>query len=189
MARRRDILSCLILLWSYPDAPKKPVTAGGKSLGWASKRDFYAGGLMILLGLGAALEGQHYNIGTMRQMGPGFFPVALGVLLVLIGITIAGTSLAGVADDGEGVLPAEPDWRGWLCIIAGPLLFIILGKYGGLAPATFACVFVSAMGDRSATWKSAFVLALGITIFGVAVFSYGLKIPFPIFKFFNLVLL
>ena len=97
-------------------------------MGWASKRDFYAGGLMILLGLGAALEGQNYNIGTMRQMGPGFMPVALGVVLVLIGITIAGASLAGVADDGESALPAQPDWRGWLCIIAGPLLFIIFGK-------------------------------------------------------------
>jgi putative tricarboxylic transport membrane protein len=166
---------------------KKPMTTGGKSLGWATKRDFYAGGLMILLGLGAALEGQSYNIGTMRQMGPGFIPVALGVILVLIGITIAGTSLAGVADDGESVLPAQPDWRGWLCIIAGPLLFIIFGKFGGLAPATFACVFVSAMGDRSATWKGAFALALGITIFGVALFSYVLKVPFPVFKFFNLV--
>jgi Tripartite tricarboxylate transporter TctB family len=165
------------------------MTTGGKSLGWATKRDFYAGGLMILLGLGAALEGQSYNIGTMRQMGPGFMPVALGVILVLIGITIAGTSLTGGADDGEGVLPAQPDWRGWLCIIAGPFLFIIFGKFGGLAPATFACVFVSAMGDRSASWKDAFALALGITVFGVALFSYVLKVPFPIFKFFNLVLL
>jgi hypothetical protein len=165
------------------------MTTGGKSLGWASRRDFYAGGLMILIGLGAALEGQHYNIGTMRQMGPGFFPVALGVILVLIGITIAGTSLAGGAEDGESVLPAKPDWRGWLCIIGGPLSFIILGKYGGLAPATFACVFVSAMGDRSTTWKSAFLLALGITVFGVALFVYILKVPFPIFKLFDLVTL
>ena len=62
-------------------------------------------------------------------------------------------------------------------------------KYGGLAPATFACVFVSAMGDRSATWKSAFLLALGITVFGVALFVYVLKVPFPIFKFFGQVLL
>jgi hypothetical protein len=163
------------------------MTTGGKSLGWTTKRDFYAGGLMILLGLGAALEGQHYNIGTMRQMGPGFMPVALGVVLVLIGIAIAGTSLAGTPDDGESALPAQPDWRGWLCILAGPFLFIVFGKYGGLAPATFACVFVSAMGDRNATWKSAFLLALGITVFGVAVFSYILKVPFPVFKFFNLV--
>jgi hypothetical protein len=154
----------------------------------ANRRDFYAGGLMILIGLGAALEGQRYNIGTMRQMGPGFFPVALGVVLVLIGILIAGTSLGG-SDDGDHVFPAKPDWRGWLCIIAGPLLFILFGKFGGLAPATFACVFVSAMGDRTSTWKSAFTLAAAITVFGVLLFSYVLKVPFPVLKFFSQVLL
>src|SRR5260221_6048622 len=147
------------------------MTTGGKSLGWAIKRDFYAGGLMILLGLGAALEGQNYNIGTMRQMGPGFMPVALGIVLVLIGITIAGTSLAGVADDGEGALPAKPDWRGWLCIIAGPLLFIIFGKFGGLAPATFACVFVSGLGDRRPSWKAALPPGSGFTFFVVERFA------------------
>jgi hypothetical protein len=154
----------------------------------ATRREFYAGGLMILIGLGAAFEGQNYNIGTMRQMGPGFFPVALGILLVLIGIAIAGAGLTGGAAEGESALPARPDWRGWLCIIAGPLLFILFGKYGGMAPATFACVFVSAMGDRTSTWKSAFTLALAITVFGVALFTYVLKVPFPILKFFNLVL-
>ena len=43
------------------------------------------------------------------------------------------------------------------------------------------------MGDRSASWKGSFLLALGITVFGVALFSYILKVPFPVFKFFNLV--
>lgn len=157
-------------------------------MGRANKRDFYAGGLMILIGLGAALEGQHYNIGTMRQMGPGFFPIALGVILVFIGILIAGASFTGGVEDGDTAMPTKPDWRGWLCIIAGPLLFILFGKYGGLAPATFLCVFVSAMGDRTSTWKGAFVLASGVTFFGVLVFAYVLKVPFAILKFFNQVL-
>jgi len=143
---------------------------------------------MILIGLGAALEGQNYNIGTMRQMGPGFFPVALGIILVLVGIMIAGSGFTGGTEDGETALPAKPDWRGWLCIIAGPLLFILFGKYGGLGPGTFACVFVSALGDRTSTWKSAFVLALGITVFGILLFTFILKVPFPVLKFFNQVL-
>ncbi|HLL26633.1 MAG TPA: tripartite tricarboxylate transporter TctB family protein [Xanthobacteraceae bacterium] len=157
-------------------------------MGPASNREFRAGGLMVLIGLVAVIEGQTYNIGTMRQMGPGFMPVALGILLVFLGILIAGTGITGGTEDSEA-LPARRDWRGYLCIIAGPALFILLGKYGGLAPATFACVFVSAMGDRTATWKSAALLALAITIFGVLLFAYVLKVPFPILKLFNLVLL
>ena len=62
------------------------------------------------------------------------------------------------------------------------MLFIIFGSYGGMAPATFACVFVSALGDRTATWKSAFVLASCVTVFGVALFSYLLQVPIPILR-------
>ncbi|HEX5509223.1 MAG TPA: tripartite tricarboxylate transporter TctB family protein [Pseudolabrys sp.] len=145
------------------------------------KKDYYAGGLMILLGLVAALEGQNYNIGTLRQMGPGFFPVALGILLIFLGILIAGTSL-GSSDEEEHILPERLEWRGWFCILAGPALFIVFGKLGGLVPATFACVFVSALGDRSTSIKSAAILAVGVTIFGVVLFSYLLKMPMPVLK-------
>ena len=51
-------------------------------------------------------------------------------------------------------MPDNPQWFGWLCIIGGPVLFIILGQYGGMIPAVFACVFVCALGDKTATYKS-----------------------------------
>ena len=46
-------------------------------------------------------------------------------------------------------------------------LFIVFGSVAGMAPATFACVFVSALGDRDSTWKSALILAVLVTVFGV----------------------
>jgi len=146
------------------------------------RKDYYAGGLMILIGLVAAIEGQNYTIGTLRQMGPGFFPVALGVLLIFLGLLIAGTSLGESADGDDSVLPEKLEWRGWFCILAGPALFIIFGKLGGLMPATFACVFISALGDRSTTVKSAAILAAGVTVFGVLLFAYLLKMPMPVLK-------
>ncbi len=146
------------------------------------KRDFYAGGLLVLIGAGAAVEAWSYNVGTLMHMGPGFLPVALGILLVLLGITISGTALATPVDEDEHILPPIPQWRGWACIIVGPLLFMLLGEYGGLIPATFACVFVSALGDRTATLKSSFLLALGVTFFGVLLFTYVLQVPFPILR-------
>ena len=65
------------------------------------KRDFYAGGLMLLLGLGIAVKGSTYRGGTLMHMGPGFLPTALGIILVLLGITIAAASLAGDGDSDE----------------------------------------------------------------------------------------
>jgi len=41
--------------------------------------DYYAGGLMILLGVGAAVTGAGYRFGSLARMGPGFMPVVLGV--------------------------------------------------------------------------------------------------------------
>ena len=150
------------------------------------KRDYYAGGLMLLLGVGAAVTGSGYKFGSLARMGPGFMPVVLGIVLAFLGILIAGTALASSEPDDRRFLPDNPQWFGWACIIAGPILFIILGHYGGMIPAVFACVFVSALGDKTASYKSSLILAAGVTVFGVLLFHYLLSIPFPLLRGFNL---
>jgi hypothetical protein len=145
------------------------------------KRDFYAGTLLVVIGCGTVFEARSNPLGTLMHMGPGFFPTALGVILAGLGVLIAGMAV-GSGDAHERILPEHPQWWGWTCIIAGPVLFMILGEYGGMAPATFACVFVSALGDKDSTWKSSLVLALGVTFFGCLLFSYVLHVPFPIFR-------
>ena len=37
------------------------------------------------------------------------------------------------------------------------------------------------MGDRGNTWKGALILAIGVTIFSVALFHYGLQVQIPVF--------
>jgi hypothetical protein len=150
------------------------------------KRDYYAGGLMLLLGVGAAVTGAGYKFGSLARMGPGFMPVVLGVVLAFLGILIAGTALASSEPDDKKFLPDNPQWFGWLCILGGPVLFIILGQYGGMIPAIFACVFVCALGDNTATYKSSAILAAGVTVFGVLLFHYLLSIPFPLVRGVNL---
>ncbi|MGO8910385.1 MAG: tripartite tricarboxylate transporter TctB family protein [Bradyrhizobium sp.] len=146
------------------------------------KRDYYAGGLMLLLGVGAAVTGSGYKFGSLARMGPGFMPVVLGIVLAFLGLLIAGTALGSSEPDDRKFLPANPQWFGWFCILAGPILFIILGHYGGMIPAVFACVFVCALGDKTATYKSSLVLASGVTVFGVVLFHYLLNIPFPLLR-------
>jgi len=139
---------------------------------------------MILFGLIAAVNGPNYRVGTLMHMGPGFMPTVLGIILVLLGIAIAGTAAAVTAeqDSDENILPPSPQWLAWLCILSGPLMFIIFGSIGGMAPATFACVFVSAFGDREATWKTSLILAAAITVFGVLLFHYLLQVPMPVLE-------
>jgi len=145
----------------------------------AQRRDYYAGALVMLLGAGAAVVGSRYEIGSLTRMGPGFFPTALGILLAFIGVLIAGSASYSA---GPSAVEASlrPDWRGWLCIVSGAGLFIVLASRAGLVPATLACVFVAAMGDRSNNWKNALGLAIGVTIFGTLLFAYGLRVQIPL---------
>ncbi len=146
-------------------------------------RDYYAGALMALIGAGTAYQGSQYGIGSLAEMESGFFPTALGIGLVLVGAAIAAAhGNAGEATTGlEGAhgAPANMDWRSWVAIIAGVCLFMACSEYLGLLPAIFSCVFVSAIGSRATNWKQAFALATGVTVFGVLLFGFGLKVQIP----------
>ena len=146
-----------------------------------ARRDHYAGGLVALLGAGAIFQGSHYEIGTLMRTGPGTFPVALGVALVIVGLLIAGTAMVGETG-GDRVLPADPPWFGWACIVAGPVCFIVLGTYLGMIPAIFACVFVCAIGDRAATVRTSLILAAAMTVCGAVLFGLVLGIQFPLLR-------
>lgn len=150
------------------------------------RRDYYAGALMVLLGIGAILTGKGYQIGDLTNMGPGFFPMALGVMLLLLGAAIAGTATHARASsfmDSRGASEkSDPEWRGWIAITSSIVAFVVLGKYGGLLPASFAITFISALGDRDNNWIAALVLALAISAVSVVIFWWALRLQFPLFS-------
>ncbi len=144
------------------------------------RQNLVAGGTMVVLGAATAITSLGYNVGTLQRMGPGYFPLMLGILLALLGLAIALTGRSAGAQEEEPVAP--PQWRGWACITAGILAFMFFGKWGGLAPATFALVFVSAMGDRQHTIKTAGLLAAFMTVAGSLIFYWGLNLQFPLLR-------
>ncbi|WP_321574839.1 tripartite tricarboxylate transporter TctB family protein [Paraburkholderia franconis] len=158
-----------------------------KSLLLRINKDYYGGALLLVIGMYVTLVGRTYERGTLNQMGPGFFPVVLGLLLSVLGIIVALGARRGSTDSTEekehNDAPRTADWRGWLCIIFSIVAFVVFSQYFGFIPASFATVFISAMGDRENTWKSAFVLAVLATVFGVIVFEYALKIQLPMIAF------
>ncbi|HEX7063233.1 MAG TPA: tripartite tricarboxylate transporter TctB family protein [Woeseiaceae bacterium] len=139
--------------------------------------------MMVLFGLVTVVEAQTYEMGDLARMGPGYFPTLLGSVLVLLGLLIP---FAGDSDEEHGdagrAIDTGARLRGFLCIVAGILAFMVSTRYGGLVPGTFALVFVAAMGDRSHTVKSALVLAAAITLFAAIVFAWALQVQFPLFR-------
>ncbi|HTH98358.1 MAG TPA: tripartite tricarboxylate transporter TctB family protein [Stellaceae bacterium] len=151
-----------------------------------AQRDLYAGLLVMALGLGSIVQGLHNTIGSLLQMGPGYFPIALGALLAFVGLLIVLSTFmpdtAAEEADGEHGGIQLPDWRGCIAIVLGVSSFIAVGVPFGLAPATFACVFISALGDRQSSLKGAFVLAIVLTTIAVVIFWWGLKVQFPVLR-------
>ena len=158
-------------------ALRRSSTVTGLSL--ARTRQYLSGGLVTLAGLAVTLEARTFGMGTMARTGPGFFPTVLGVALTLVGILIAVT---GVAEEHHASGFGGADWRGWFCILGGVLAFILVGEEFGLGPASFACVFIAAFGDRSATLRGSLILALAATAVAAIVFSWALKFQLPLLR-------
>ncbi len=160
---------------------------GGRRMtvrGFISKynKDHGGGALMFVLGLGAMFQGMSYKVGSLSRMGPGFFPMALGILLALMGAAIFFTAHKNEDDAKIKEEPLPPEWRAWFLIVLSLVAFIVFGIYGGLLPATFAVVFISAMADRENTVKQAVLLSLALSVVCVVVFWWALDMQFPLFR-------
>lgn len=151
------------------------------------KHKYYSAGLMLFIGVGTALGSLQYDRGTLDRMGPGYFPLLLGILLAFIGILIAVTP----DSTDEKHADAQPEafgaivrrrLRPWSAIVGSIIAFIVIGTFGGLVPATFVLIFVAALGDPKNSLKASFWLAVGVTVFAIAVFHYGLQLQFPLFS-------
>jgi len=151
------------------------------------KHRYYAAGLILLIGVSTAMGSLEYSMGTLSRMGPGYFPLLLGSVLTLIAFLIAilpGSSEERREDAQRESLRAvaRRRCRPWGATVAGVIAFVVLGKYGGLVPATFVLIFIAALGDSKNSLKSCFWLATGVVGFAIVAFHYGLQLQFPLFS-------
>ena len=52
-----------------------------------SQKDFFSGLMFTIVGAAFALGATTYTVGTGARMGPGYFPLMLGILLAILGAT------------------------------------------------------------------------------------------------------
>ncbi|WP_137389861.1 tripartite tricarboxylate transporter TctB family protein [Rhodoligotrophos defluvii] len=142
-----------------------------------SLRDIIAGVIFIGFGFAFAIASLGYDLGTALRMGPGFFPLALAILLMVIGGAIAAKALFDAGAEPLGAIP----WRGLLLLLAAPIMFGLTIRGLGLAPALFVTTVMSALASRRTSPPLAILLAALLTLFCVAIFIYGLGITVPVF--------
>lgn len=136
--------------------------------------DLIGGGALILFGVWVGYyAGTEYSIGSLRRMGPGFFPAAVGWLVALFGVLVFVPALFR---HGEHPWPA---FRPLVTIIAGGLAFALLIEPFGMVPAAISLVVVAALAETGFRPIRTAILAVVLAALAVVVFSKGLGIPVP----------
>lgn len=147
-----------------------------------SHRDFWAGLMFMAFGAAFAWGAASHPLGSAARMGPGYFPLMLGVLLALLGAVITLQALTIETDDGEHV--GAWDWRSIAIVLGSVCLFGFLLPRAGLVLALAALVLASSLASHEFTWRGALVTAAVLIVLCLATFIWGLKLQFPVWPAF-----
>src|SRR5262249_9178488 len=138
-------------------------------------KDFWAGIMFLGFAAVAVLAARGYTLGTPGRMGPGYFPMALGILLGLLGLIIAARSLLSAEDRTEGL-----QLRPLVYLVAGVCLFGLLIERLGLVVTLVAVVGVAAFASRESRSVEVTALAAVLAVFSLGIFVYVLRLPLPV---------
>lgn len=131
----------------------------------------------IFVAVGAAMGYHAYagmKLGTLDDMGPGFFPLMLSIVLAALASAVAFTSLP---PDLPPMRLAK--LRSIALVIGSPLIFGATVRTLGLAPSLFLTIFAVSFASRFATLRQSLLLSIGFTAFCVVLFIYLLDLPIP----------
>ncbi|MDI1270030.1 MAG: tripartite tricarboxylate transporter TctB family protein [Polaromonas sp.] len=155
-----------------------------------SQKDFFCGLMFMAVGGAFAWGASTYNVGTGARMGPGYFPLMLGVLLAVIGAAITFTALV-VETEGGGKI-GKIAWKPLIFVISANVIFGILLaglpaiKFPafGMIVAIYALTFVASMAEAGWKFKTTLILATVLAVGSYIAFVLALKLQFPVWPSF-----
>ena len=155
-----------------------------------SQKDFFAGLMFMGVGVAFAWGATTYNVGTGARMGPGYFPLMLGILLAVIGAAVTFFSLTVETQDGDKV--GKWAWKQIFFIIGANLLFGVLlaglPSFGipamGLIVAIYGLTFVASLAGSQFNFKEVFILSTVLAAGCYVAFVWALKLQFPVWPSF-----
>lgn len=136
----------------------------------------YAGGMFLIVLAAVGIAGtSNLNFYTSTGVGPGMMPRATGLIVAALGLMMV---INGLFSRGEGLTP----WsiRGMVFVLGSALVFAWTIRPLGLVVAGPLAVIISAFADRDTKWIEVVIFAGIMTFACIALFSWGLKLPIPI---------
>jgi hypothetical protein len=150
------------------DPQERRLTAGQPDVDETGPRDnLVAGAIFLAFGAAFAYTSSTYDVGTLLSMGPGYFPLVLGLVLAGLGLVIMATGLLlrrrevvsgpsrdGTQSPGRAAEPGTAEPR--------------VGEPSGAEPST------DSEERGSIPWARGALLMLAIVFFGATVDGLGL---------------
>jgi len=131
-----------------------------------------------------------YTVGEGARMGPGYFPLMLGILLSILGIiiTLQSFTKGGAGGDKIGAFA----WRPLGFVLGANLAFgallVGLPSIGfpamGLIVAIYALVFIASQAQPGCKLKATFILATILAVGSYGAFVKLLNLQFPVWPAF-----
>jgi hypothetical protein len=142
-----------------------------------ARKDLLAGATFVGFGLAFAITSSTYEVGTALRMGPGYFPLVLGSLLVVLGILIAVKGFVAADSDDIGPVP----WKAMALLVTAFLFFGFTVRGLGIVPTLLVTVFLAAMAGHRARVIPGVVIAGCLTALSVLIFVVLLQLRLPYF--------
>lgn len=147
---------------------------GGALFAVKSPQDLYSG-LAILAVSGLVLWGlSRITAARFASISPTLFPKICAYALAIGGIVLL---VRAFTVQGPNVEPTP--LRGPLLVTLAVVLFGFLTPIAGYAVAGFLTVVIGGLGSTESKLRDLVLLAAGLVLFCVALFTYGLGLPIP----------
>lgn len=140
------------------------------------KRHLLAGLLFVVLGASVALMSLNYSMGSLRNMGPGFLPFWLGILLVGLGSVAIIQGALAETDDTR--LSIEP--RQLFFVLAAIVSFGLLMTTLGTFLSVIAMTLISSFALKGFGTRDRLLAALVLSVLAWLTFHYVLGLPLPL---------
>jgi hypothetical protein len=155
-----------------------------------SQQDFFSGLMFTLVGGAFAWGATNYSIGTGARMGPGYFPLLLGIFLAVLGAFITFYSLVEHTEDGEPI--GKFAWKPIVYILGSNVVFGILlaglPKFGvppmGLIAGIYALIIIAGKAGDTFSLKESLILATILSVGSYLAFIMLLKLQMPVWPTF-----
>lgn len=161
-----------------------PLPGGGYDLSLSVKnpRDFWCGLVFIALGGLAVYLSHDYKMGTALEMGPGYFPTWIGIILMGFGLVLGGRSFTIEDSGGEGLGWKDWAFRPWI-VTAGAIgvYALMMEAEIGFVPSIFLLVITSSLAHKDVRVLETLILASCVTVGAVLIFIYGIELPYRLF--------